>query len=504
MGTALWERLRGMWEAASDLMYYDPANPMIFSTGMFLFLFTAFSLGYGFLRRRPTLRIVYTSLFSIYFYYKTGGIYFYLLFLTATWDYFLARAMGATERRGLRRMLVTLSVAANLGMLGYFKYSNLFAQIVNDLSGGHVLAFRNLFLPIGISFFVFQSLSYTIDVYRRKVTPLTNWLDYFFYLSFFPQLVAGPIVRAADFIPQIRRNPIRVTRRMFGSGMFLIMAGLFKKAVISDYISINFVDRIFDSPALYGGFENLMGVYGYALQIYCDFSGYSDMAIGIALLLGFRFRENFNLPYKSATITEFWRRWHISLSTWLRDYLYVSLGGNRRGRVRTYFNLMITMLLGGLWHGAAPRFVLWGGFHGAGLAVHKLLRHRFPRLKATGAEMKRGWRFLGIVFTFHFVCLGWVFFRAGSIETGVEMLRQIFENFDLGQVLYVIKGYWKPFAFILLGFTLHFLPRRFHSSLRLRIMRNSLAVNAILMVALIWIVMQLKSGGIQPFIYFQF
>ena len=221
------------------------------------------------------------------------------------------------------------------------------------------------------SFFTFQSLSYTIDVYRRQLTPLNRFIDYAFYVSFFPQLVAGPIVRARDFIPQIRK-PLFVSSEMFGQGIFYIVCGLFKKAVISDYISVNFVERIFDNPSLYSGIENLFGVYGYALQIYCDFSGYSDMAIGIALLLGFHFPMNFNSPYKACSITDFWHRWHISLSTWLRDYLYISLGGNRRGKIRTYVNLIITMLLGGLWHGASWNFVVWGALHGVCLASHKL------------------------------------------------------------------------------------------------------------------------------------
>jgi D-alanyl-lipoteichoic acid acyltransferase DltB (MBOAT superfamily) len=219
---------------------------------------------------------------------------------------------------------------ANLGMLGYYKYGNLIHQLFSSLAD---ITFQplDIFLPVGISFFTFQSLSYTIDVYRKKLQPLDNFLDYAFFVSFFPQLVAGPIVRASDFLPQIHK-PVLVTKEMFGRAVFLICSGLFKKAVISDYISLNFVDRIFDAPTLYSGLENLFGVYGYALQIYCDFSGYSDMAIGIALLLGFRFNENFNSPYQSKNITEFWRRWHISLSTWLKDYLYISLGGNKKGK----------------------------------------------------------------------------------------------------------------------------------------------------------------------------
>ena len=277
--------------------------------------------------------------------------------------------MAFSSVRWQRKLWVLVSLVINLGLLCYFKYANFLGDAFASLVGG-TFHHYDIFLPVGISFFTFQSLSYTIDVYRKDITPLTNLLDYAFYVSFFPQLVAGPIVRARDFIPQIRR-PLFVSHEMFGRGIFLIASGLFKKAIISDYISVNFVERIFDNPTLYSGVENLMGVYGYALQIYCDFSGYSDMAIGIALLLGFHFNKNFDSPYKSASITEFWRRWHISLSSWLKDYLYISLGGNRKGKIRQYANLIITMFLGGLWHGASWNFVVWGLFHGVALAAHK-------------------------------------------------------------------------------------------------------------------------------------
>lgn len=278
------------------LLTYDASSPLIFSSGLFLFLFTGFLLLYAAFHRRPTARIVYVILFSLYFYYKSSGIYFLLLIFAAASDYWIARAIFNTIDRRTKRWLVALSVAVNLGMLAYFKYTNFFIEISNQLFGQGFLQFQNIFLPVGISFFVFQSMSYTIDVYRGRLWPLNNWLDYLFYLSFFPQLVAGPIVRARDFIPQIRQNPVIVTREMFGTGIFLILSGLFKKAVVSDFISLNFVDRVFDEPLLYTGFECLMGIYGYALQIYCDFSGYSDMAIGIALLLGFRFPKNFDAP----------------------------------------------------------------------------------------------------------------------------------------------------------------------------------------------------------------
>lgn len=408
-------------EAVAELLRYNPASPMIFSSGIFLFLFAGFTLFYSFMRRTPVLRMVYVSLFSIYFYYKTGGLYFFLLILVSVTDFVIGRLLAATEAKPYRRGLVALSVLINLGMLAYFKYTNLFIQIANDLAGHDVLAFRNIFLPVGISFFVFQSMSYTIDIYRRQLTPLTCWLDYFFYLSFFPQLVAGPIVRARDFIPQIRQNPLRVTREMFGRGLFLIMTGLVKKAVISDYISVNFVDRVFDNPMLYSGFENLMGVYGYALQIYCDFSGYSDMAIGIALLLGFRFPKNFDSPYKSATITEFWRRWHISLSTWFRNYLYIPLGGNRKGRARAFLNLFIVWALTGLWHGASWNFVLWGLYYFVLLMLDRLfwqkLLDKLP--KAVSAILSHITLPLAVLF-------GWVLFKFTSLPLAAAVVRGMF------------------------------------------------------------------------------
>ena len=477
----------GITDRLQALFAYDASSPLIFSSGLFLFLFAGFLLVYSAFRRAPMARIVYVIAFSLYFYYKSSGVYFLLLVFAAASDFLIARGIYRTRKRSLKRWLVVLSVAVNLGMLGYFKYTNFLIDISNQLFGQGFLQFQNIFLPVGISFFVFQSMSYTIDIYRGQLKPLSNWLDYLFYLSFFPQLVAGPIVRARDFIPQIRQNPIVVTKEMFGTGVFLILTGLFKKAIISDYISLNFVDRIFDEPLLYSGFECLMGIYGYALQIYCDFSGYSDMAIGIALLLGFRFPKNFDAPYKSATITEFWRRWHISLSTWLRDYLYISLGGNRKGRIRTYGNLLLTMLLGGLWHGAAVRFILWGGLHGAALALHKLWMALVPGAKATGAQMH--W---------------WLMFRAESMQTVSLMLHQIFENFNAAMIPQVVTGYAAVFALIAAGYVLHLLPSAVDAVAQRIVVHAPLVLQVLMAAAMIWCVMQIKSSDIQPFIYFQF
>ncbi len=354
-----------------------------------------------------------------------------------------------------------------------------------------------IILPVGISFYTFQTLSYSIDIYRGKIEPCGRLLDFAFFVSFFPQLVAGPIVRAIDFLPQINK-PYSLSRKGFGNAVFLIATGLVKKVVISDYISVNFVDRVFDNPEIYSGFMNLMAVYGYSIQIYCDFSGYSDMAIGLAALLGFKLPINFNNPYKSKSITEFWRRWHISLSTWLRDYLYISIGGNRKGKIRTYINLLITMLLGGLWHGAALKFIIWGGIHGLGLAFHKLW------LSVVKVKKNMLWSFLSMLLTFHFVAFCWMYFRAIDIKTVQSMIHQIFYDFDLTEISSRIQGYWKPFSFILFGFVIHLLPSKFKLYLKKSFSSTPIYIQVLMISLLIFLIYQAKSAEIQPFIYFQF
>lgn len=506
-----------IYEGIAGNLQYDPRSPLIFSSGFFLFLFAGFSTVYTLLKRTATLRLLFVTLFSYYFYYKSSGMYFGLLALVTLSDFLLAlvihrangRALlagapvgeqGLLQKPVLARVAMGMSVAVDLGLLAYFKYTNFFAETWASLTGGTFTAL-DIFLPVGISFFTFQSLSYTIDVYRGRLRPLSNLLDYAFFVSFFPQLVAGPIVRASDFIPQIRK-PLVITPDMFGRGVFLITIGLFKKAVISDYISVNFVERIFENPSLYSGVENLLGLYGYTLQIYCDFSGYSDMAIGLALLLGFRFPENFRSPYKAYSITDFWRRWHISLSGWLRDYLYISLGGNRKGRLRTYVNLMVTMLLGGLWHGASWNFVAWGALQGAGLTAHKAFRNFMGR----GREhVSRGWRKFGaVVVTFHFVCFSWLLFRHRTFEGVGEMLQAIFTRFQPQVFVQWVEGYRMVAVLMLLGFVLHWLPDRWQTTCERTVVRMPLLLQAVVIVATVYLVIQVKSSEIQPFIYFQF
>ncbi len=475
---------------------YNPKAPMIFSSGFFLFLFLGFIAIYSLVYKQNTLKNIYLTLFSIFFYYKSSGLYFILLLITAVVDYNLAKQIARTEIKQKRILFLVLSLVVNIGMLIYFKYTNFFLGIIHDVVNKPFDPL-NIFLPVGISFFTFQSLSYTIDIYRRNIEPVKNISEFAFFVTFFPQMVAGPIVRASVFLPQVRKTPF-VTKADFGKAIFLICIGLFKKAVISDYISSNFVDRIFDNPGLYTGLENLFCVYGYAMQIYCDFSGYTDMAIGIALMLGYKLPVNFDSPYQSASITEFWRRWHISLSTWLRDYLYISLGGNRKGKIRTYFNLMITMLLGGLWHGAGLKFVIWGALHGVGLAIEKFINSivRIPKTKLT--------RILGVFITFHFVCFAWVYFRADNMTSVKAMLTQITTSFHPEIISDFIKGYPYVLMLMVLGYMLHFIPTNIENYTRQLVIKSPFALKIGYLLVIVLIVIQIKSSEIQPFIYFQF
>ncbi len=478
------------------LLEYNPKEPMLFNTALFVYLFLVLLFFYQFVYHRKRPRILYLTLFSLFFYYKSGGMFFLLLISSTIVDFNLAKWIYNSTSKRKKTLLLVLSLVINLGLLFYFKYTNFLLQILTDINLGHFNPV-NIILPVGISFYTFQVLSYTIDIYRGQLKPSDSILDFGFYICFFPHLVAGPIVRAVNFLPQIHED-IHITKEDVGQALFLILTGLIKKAVISDYISVNFVDRVFDNPMLYSGYENLMAVYGYAMQIYCDFSGYSDMAIGIALLLGFRLGINFDLPYQSASVTEFWRRWHISLSSWLRDYLYIPLGGNRKGKVRQYTNLMTTMLIGGLWHGASWNFIFWGFLHGLALAFEKF-KDTFIKIPKNAFTHT-----LGVIFTFHFVCLCWIYFRAKTFTIAGQVISQIFTRFNPAIALQWITGYSMVFILMLIGYITHFLPKRLHTLSERGITNMPIVGKALLIVLAVWLVVQVKSSDIQPFIYFQF
>lgn len=498
-----------------DFLYrffvYQPDSPFVFTNPLFwLFLGFVF-VGYQYVYKNLAVRNLFLGCVSLFFYYKAGGI-FVLLLLFSTWvDYWAGKAMYRSVGKRQKMAYLYVSLLANLGLLAYFKYSYWLVGLLNGLLGTEYAAFHGLaflsntlfgtglstqeiLLPVGISFYTFQTMSYSIDIYREKLEPVNNFWDFTFYVSFFPQLVAGPIVRAADFIPQLYQ-PYQLNNQQMGEAVWLICVGLVKKVLIADYIAVNFVDRVFDDPALYTGFAVLMAIYGYALQIYCDFSGYSDIAIGLASLLGFRLLKNFDMPYGATSITDFWRRWHISLSSWLRDYLYISLGGNRKGEIRTYMNLMITMLLGGLWHGAAWRFVWWGGLHGLALVLHRLYQKQ--------NSFKLHNPFLKIVLTFHFVCFCWIFFRAKDLFTIQQIFSQLFYNFEWLLIPKVIDFYAPVFILMLGGYFIHFLPKSWKQEAQHFFIFLPDWAKSIGIVLLILGLYQ-ASTGYQPFIYFQF
>lgn len=484
-------------ETLKNWFTYNPKQPLLFNSALFLGLFLIFYAIYILSRKTHYFRITYVVLFSLFFYYKCSGIYFWLLIFSSVVDYALSRLIFEETKQGYRKFYMILSLLINLGMLAYFKYTNFLIDNFNTLFDG-TMKFEDIILPVGISFYTFQTLSYTIDVYRRELEPTKSFMDFLFFVSFFPQLVAGPIVRASDFIPQIYEK-LKLTKEDFNRALFLIIGGLIKKAVISDYISTNFVDRVFDSPNSYTAFENLMASYGYAIQIYCDFSGYSDIAIGLALLMGFWLPDNFRTPYQSGSITEFWRRWHISLSTWLRDYLYISMGGNRKGKIRTYFNLFMTMLLGGLWHGASWKFVVWGVLHGLALVVEKFFG-QFIKLPKNIFI-----RTIQVVLTFHFVVFCWLFFRAKDFETAFQVIQNIGKlTFDFNQWQTIILGYKNVFLLIAIGVIWHFIPVKGIAFMQKSFSSIPLLVKAILLGLIYWVVYATASAGAQPFIYFQF
>jgi D-alanyl-lipoteichoic acid acyltransferase DltB (MBOAT superfamily) len=500
-----------------DFFAFDEQKPMIFTTSGFWLFFGFVLLVYQFIYQRKMARNLFLLGCSIFFYYKSGGFFVLLLLLTTLVDYNLGWLVYRARNQWQKKILIVLSLVVNLGMLSYFKYSYFFADLLQSIAGiqiqpvNYLAVWQNaltgsrfdiaqIILPVGISFYTFQSISYVIDIYRGEIKPVNNLWDFAFFVSFFPQLVAGPIVRATDFVPQIDQ-PYRLSPVEFNHALYLIVNGLVKKILISDYISVNFVDRVFESPVSYTGFENLMAVYGYAIQIYCDFSGYTDIAIGVALLLGFRLTLNFDSPYVSANITEFWRRWHISLSTWLRDYLYISLGGNRKGRFRTYLNLLVTMLLGGLWHGAHIKFILWGGLHGAGLALHKMW---MEWTGTRGRQSKGLGRLAGQVFTFHFVAFCWIFFRAGNMEIAGQVLSQIGTKFQFELIPPMLDAYAFIFGLMFLAYVIHWLPRGLKEQVKGSFYYVPDLAKAALAVIVILGLYQVKTAAVQPFIYFQF
>jgi D-alanyl-lipoteichoic acid acyltransferase DltB (MBOAT superfamily) len=433
-----------------------------------------------------------------YFFYAAWRADFTLILLTSSVvNFCLALLLGRLADGRGRLALLWLGIAVNLGVLGAFKYYNFFAASTMNLAstvGWNLqIPFFEVGLPIAISFLTFHALSYIIDVYHRKLAPTRSLVDILLYISFFPHLIAGPIVRAKAFLEQTvqRSNPKDIR---LGFAVFLIVGGLFKKVIVANYLSTDFVDGVFRSPTEYSRLDLLLGMYAYALQIYCDFSAYTDIAIGVANLLGYQFPQNFNQPYRALSVQDFWRRWHMTLSFWLRDYLYIPLGGNRGGALFTYRNILITMVLGGLWHGASVSFIIWGLLHGLALVVERML----------GVTGPGGHRHvpaaISWLVTFHFVCLTWVFFRAPSLDGALAYLSTLVASDAIWSTTVT------PLVLLMLAFgaLTQIIPDAWFERLEVRYDRASIAVKVALPFAAIFLVAVAAPGGVPPFIYFQF
>ncbi len=617
---------------------FDPESPLLFTQLHFWVFFALVFLGFALIvsspsRRVPLLRNAYLFLFSLLFYYKTSGFFVGLLILVTFTDYLLARRIYALREKGLwrRRLLLSLSVFIDLGILCYFKYSYFLAEMANQLFGlqfqvrniaaeaGNLLTHSQfwsvdrIILPVGISFYTFQVISYTADVYKGLIRPVRNILDFGFYVSFFPQLVAGPIIKASDFVPQLYRRYF-LSRRQFGIAVFWILNGLAKKIILSDYLAVNFIDRVFANPQFFSGFENLMALFTYSLQVYADFSGYTDIAIGLSMLMGFHLPMNFNSPYKAQNCSNFWKRWHISLSRWLQTYLYIPLGGNRNITGATWFwtaiitlfalilsgsvwiasivvvillatiwtawrqpekrrhiyanlNAMITMVLGGLWHGASCNFMVWGGLNGVGMIVYKFWRDMSPlrrtlittaitlgllfvrqsevwsagrpllnillgfmlfitlsawirwiwqslRAQSEGAWTSLTSRAWGIAVTFTFITFTRLFFRSGSNldpaianETAWRIATQMVEAIGTRwevNVWPICLAYRNVFLLFLVGMIIHWLPTNLKRRYRLSFAMLPLPLIFLAVLSVVFVVYQFVTAEMQPFIYFQF
>lgn len=471
---------------------------MDYTTFSLALLFIPFLAVYTILRNYSrTAMMMYVICFSLFIAYQVNGTMMWLLPLTACINYAITQEMRLHEGKA-RKALLTLVIGIDLALLCYFKYTNfIIGDVLNAMLSTN-FSLQSIALPVGISFYTFQAISYAVDTYKRKFDIEVTLLEYCFYLTFFPLLMAGPITRASNLIPRLKRNQ-QASSRMLWTGLFLIMLGLVKKNVLSDYIA-QFNNWVFDAPQTFSGFENVAALLGYPVQIFLDFSGYSDMSIGVAAILGFYLPDNFYFPYRSLSVTEFWRRWHISLSFWFRDYVYIPLGGNRKGTLRMYLNNFLTMLVAGLWHGSSWMFVIWGALHGFGLVVHKFFSRQLGiKIPSTSVG-----NFLSWCFTYVYVCFAWSFFRAADLGKLGNMYQKVCSDFSLDYLVpfFNARTGWVVCVF---GVMLSYLfSERQYKRMQLRFITLPWGVKLILFLVCLQLVVQMSQENVQPFIYTQF
>lgn len=538
---------------------------LVFTKLDFWLFFIAVMIFFSMLNQKRLLRSIFLTAVSVFFFFKTSGLYVILLGLSITVNYFLGRRIYNIDNNLRRKWIIAFSAIFNVLILGYFKYAYFFTDSFNQLFHtdfelvNHFAQFGNgimgegtfvekILLPVGVSFFTFQNISYVVDIYRKEITPVKNFFDYSFFVTFFPQLVMGPIVRARDFIPQISQTYI-LTKNDFSWAVIQIVKGLVKKIVIADFMVVHFIDKVADAPETYPGFVSVLAMWAYSLHIYADFSGYTDISIGLSKLMGFHLHPNFNSPYKAINVADFWRRWHISLGSWLKDYLYIPLGGNRKGGIGTYIailiifvfmifitqwyelifvylglmviyvigvlivpnfkqfvhrdlNLIITMVIGGLWHGASENFVIWGAMNGAALVIYKYWR------KISPYENSNFWltNFWKIFITFNFITFTRIWFKLDGDGEPMLMLNQIWNHFDFSWDLFVtvLKTYQAVFWIMLAGFIVHWLPDRTKGYWENLFTRMPMPVQAFSVAIIVILVYQAVTSEAPPFVYLQF
>jgi D-alanyl-lipoteichoic acid acyltransferase DltB (MBOAT superfamily) len=476
---------------------------MLFPTTDFaIFFLVAFTALWA-LNSRPVLWKLAALALSYFFYGWWDPRFVLLLVAETVIAHVAARALVRVDEPRQRRWVMIAGVGSLLGILAYFKYVGFFAVNVDNLARhlgmGNLVPLIQPTLPVAISFFTFMAISYVVDVYHRELEPARP-LDLAVYLAFFPHLVAGPIVRGSELLPQIRRKR-DADHLDYSRGFQLILRGMFKKVVISSYVASAVVDPVFISPKSHSALEVLFAIWGYAVQIYCDFSGYTDIAIGLALLLGIRFPVNFDAPYSAISLQDFWRRWHITLSRWLRDYLYIPLGGNRGSQAEVARNIMVTMILGGLWHGANWTFLIWGALHGGGQVVGHLRRQRREAAGLPEPSTRSSWRhWLSVVLTFQFVCLAWVFFRATSVSNALAMLARLVTGWSQSSPLVTLLLVATIAAVLLV----QQLPPRLGDRLVVQLSHARLWVQVGLGAVVLLVITTLGPTGVAPFIYYRF
>lgn len=486
-------------------LLYHPGSPLGFQSVLFIALFTAFYLIYVFVYKKITLRNLLLLLFSLYFYYKISGIYVISLVMIASSDFFIGKWMFVKKTKRTKRNLLLLSLFINIGLLIFFKYSNFFMSVFFGITAGEPSPYvLDLITPIGISYFVFKTLSYTIDIYKDNINePEKNYINYLLYVSFFPNILSGPILKAKDLLPQFRKA-LDISKEFIGQAVLLILIGAFKKVVIADFLGVNLVDRVFDSHVYFSSFEYLMAGYAYLVQLYFDFSGYTDMVIGIAMLLGFTSAPNFNKPFLAQNVSDFWRRWHITLSNWLRDYLFIPMSIRLRNwrNAGMAISVLLTFVICGLWHGANYTFLIWGTIHGLIMGWDVITRRQRTRIRKKLNPTL--YKVVSIFITFHLLMLTFIIFRAPDIGVAADMLKKMVTGIDFSLTGQWLGLYKYPFFVLLAGILLHYTPMSWNTKLTTFFGRLHWTLQGIVIFVAVIFIYQFFSTEAQAFIYLNF